>query len=88
MLYLLLGLVRRPGRELRGTGGGVLVPAPFMPARLLLDRLVLLEERVVAGDCLSNHELRVEEDLLRFCGVSATSPSLLELPDDGPLSGV
>jgi hypothetical protein len=45
----------------------------------------LPEDNVVGGDDLSSHELSVEVDLF-FVGrrSGASSPSLLELPDDPP----
>lgn len=85
MLYLLLWLACKRGRELAGTGGGVFVPAPLSENKLLVDLVGLWEEWVVGGEDFSNHELSVELDLLRVWGRSATSPSLLELPEDGPL---
>ena len=42
------------------------------------------EERVVGGDDLSNQELRVDVDL--FCGLSLTSPLVLEFPDEPAVS--
>jgi len=44
----------------------------------------LVEDSVVDGEPLSNHELSVDVDL--FVGRSLVSPSLLELPDDADAS--
>lgn len=96
ILYLLLCELCSLGRGLLpGTRGGVFVPFVPLPlvtsaGRLPVERLeVFCEEGVVGEEDLSNHELRVEEDLLRFCEgsvVTSTSPSLLELPEEGLLS--
>ena len=74
---LLLCELCRRGRFDAPLVEGALAPFPFMPVRLGFD---CEDERVVGGEDLLNHELRVDVDL--FCGRSLTSPSLLELPED------
>lgn len=65
--------------------GGVLVPLA-RPGRCPLD-LLLSDDNVVGGDCLSTKELRVEEDLLIW-GWSSLPPSLLDVLPDEPLVSV
>ena len=88
-LYRLLCELAIRGRVVAplATLGGVLVPLPLLlplsPTRFECD-LDLVEDSVVAGEPLSNHELSVEVDL--FAGRSLASPSLLELPDEADAS--
>ena len=53
------------------------------PGRCVLD-FDLPEDKVVGGEDLSNQELSVDEDLLTAGRRGASSPSLLELPDELP----
>lgn len=84
-LYRLLCELATRCRELAAPGG-VFVPLPFNEVRLLCD-FDLVEERVVGGEDLSNHELSVDVDLFS-AGRSFTSPSLLELPEEPEASVV
>jgi hypothetical protein len=61
--------------------GGVFAPLPFIDGRLLLECDLPDDAKVVGGDALSNHELRVEEllfPLLVFCERCSSLASLLE----------
>ena len=62
---------------------GAFAALPFRPGRWVCD---CVEERVVGGDDLLNHEFSVDVDL--FCGRSWISPSLLELPEEVVLFAV
>lgn len=77
-LYLLFG----PGIPgLPPGSGGVLEPLPFIEGRWLLEADLPDDPRVVGGDCLSNHELSVDEllfPLLVCCDRCSSLPSLLD----------
>lgn len=77
-LYLLFG----PGIPgLPPGSGGVFEPLPFIAGRWLLEADLPDDPRVVGWDCLSNHELSVDEllfPLLVCCDRCSSLPSLLD----------